>query len=62
VEAEGRVPVAVEAVGLTLAQARDEFDKSCWQEQLSPPPRQPEAALSKGETGSVPLPLSYEMR
>jgi hypothetical protein len=62
VEAEGRVPVDVEAVGLTLVRARAEFDKSCWQDQLSPPPRQPEAALSKGATGSVPLPLSYEMR
>jgi hypothetical protein len=60
VEAEGRVPVAVEAVGLTLAQGRAEFDKSCWQEQLSPPPRQPEAALSEGSTGSVPRPVNAD--
>ena len=62
VEAEGRVPVDVQAIGLTLARARAEFDKSCWQEQLSPPPRQRDAAVSKGAAVSVPLAWSHEMR
>jgi hypothetical protein len=47
---------------LTLVLAQGELDKSCWQEQLAPPLRQRDAALSNGATGLVPRPLSFEMR